>query len=281
MQRRRRCTFILSPVLSRRDKTLETRHSPTVDPVMNVQLRPGWQEGSDGWPAAGCPAAGARGGYSASWSLVPLPRSSQAWGWCRGVGPPRRAGAREGGGRRRVRRAVRCGSESLSRGGVEAVLPQGRTVRRHLPGPLPGTVPPGRGVPGPRWPVMSPGGLQAERGHGAARPGSGGPRSSRPGSAAARASGHRGHRRWCCSAVLRCRVPGPCPGRGHLLSRGPGRGSVRTRAAPAPLPRGLGREFRSRWTCAPVGPVTARAGAGVRTPPRIQLGPRPLPRRLG
>ena len=126
---------------------------------MNVQLRPGWQEGSDGWPAAGCPAAGARGGYSASWSLVPLPRSSQAWGWCRGVGPPRRAGAREGGGRRRVRRAVRCGSESLSRGGVEAVLPQGRTVRRHLPGPLPGTVPPGRGVPGPRWPVMSPGGV--------------------------------------------------------------------------------------------------------------------------
>lgn len=264
VQRRRRCTFILSPVLSRRDKTLETRHPPTVDPVMNVQLRPGWQEGSDGWPAAGCPAAGARGGYSASWSLVPLPRSSQAWGWCRGVGPPRRAGAREGGGRRRVRRAVRCGSESLSRGGVEAVLPQGRTVRRHLPGPLPGTVPPGRGVPGPRWPVMSPGGVWL------------GAATGLPGWGPADRVAHvqdpllRGPVRaprspkavlFCRPPLLRCRVPGPCRGCGHLLPCGPGRGSVRTWAAPAL--------------------ITVRAGAGVRTTPRIQLGPHPLPRGLG
>lgn len=33
VQRRRRCTFILYPVLSQRDKTLETRHPPTADPV--------------------------------------------------------------------------------------------------------------------------------------------------------------------------------------------------------------------------------------------------------
>mgnify|MGYP001639751755 CR=1 FL=1 len=231
---------------------------------MNVQLRPGWQEGSDGWPAAGCPAAGARGGYSASWSLVPLPRSSQAWGWCRGVGPPRRAGAREGGGRRRVRRAVRCGSESLSRGGVEAVLPQGRTVRRHLPGPLPGTVPPGRGVPGPRWPVMSPGGVWL------------GAATGLPGWGPADRVAHvqdpllRGPVRaprspkavlFCRPPLLRCRVPGPCRGCGHLLPCGPERGSVRTWAAPAL--------------------ITVRAGAGVRTTPRIQLGPHPLPRGLG
>lgn len=54
VQRRRRCTFILSPVLSRRDKTLETRHPPTADPVMNVQLRPERQEGADGRPAVPC-----------------------------------------------------------------------------------------------------------------------------------------------------------------------------------------------------------------------------------
>lgn len=158
VQRRRRCTFILSPVLSRRDKTLETRHPPAVDPVMNVQLRPGRQEGADGRPAAGCPAAGAVTACPGRWYPY-LARRRRVWGWCRGVGPPRRAGAGEGGDLRRVHGAVQCRSESLSRGGVEAVLPQGRTVRRHLPGPLPGTVPPGRRVPGHRWPVMSPDGV--------------------------------------------------------------------------------------------------------------------------
>lgn len=110
VQRRRRCTFILSPVLSRRDKTLEIRHPSTADPVMNVQLRPGRQEGADGRPAAGALPQG-RGVVTACpgrWYPY-LARRRRVWGWCRDAGPPRRAGAREGGGRRRVHGAVRCG----------------------------------------------------------------------------------------------------------------------------------------------------------------------------
>ena len=232
-----------------------------------------------GGPPRGALPQRRRGGYSVSWSLVPLPRSSQAWGWCRGVGPPRRAGAGEGGDLRRVHGAVQCRSESLSRGGVEAVLPQGRTVRRHLPGPLPGTVPPGRGVPGPRWPVMSPGGVWL----GAATAPAGGQLHLRTEVEGLLATGRladrvahvqdpllRGPVRaprspkavlFCRPPLLRCRVPGPCRGCGHLLPCGPERGSVRTWAAPAL--------------------ITVRAGAGVRTTPRIQLGPHPLPRGLG
>ena len=149
VQRRRRCTFILSPVLSQRDTTLETRHPPTADPVrMCNSVQGGRRVRMGGLLRVPC----RRGAGRLQRVLVAgTPISLVAGGcggWCRGVGPPRRAGAREGGGRRRVHGAVRCGSESLSRGGVEAVLPQGRTVRRHLPGPLPGTVPPGGEYPG-------------------------------------------------------------------------------------------------------------------------------------
>ncbi len=188
-----------------------------------------------------------------------LARRRRVWGWCRGVGPPRRAGAGEGGDLRRVHGAVRCRSESLSRGGVEAVLPQGRTVRRHLPGPLPGTVPPGRGVPGPRWPVMSPDGVWL------------GAATGLPG--------------W-----------GPADRVAHvqdLLLRGPVRAPRSPKAVlfcrpPLPRPRALSwlRPPAAAWAGAGLGedagrtcPVTAQAGAGVRTTPRI--GPHPLPRGPG
>lgn len=201
--------------------------------------------------------------------MVPRCRATPASGRSRGWGPeagPRGRTVRVGVALARWRR----GSPPAGPYGAEALA---RVAARHGPTR--------RGVPGPRWLAMSPGGLQAERGHGAARPGSGGPRSSRPGSAAAWASGHRGHRRWCCSAVLRCRVPGPCPGRGHLLSRGPGRGSVRTRAAPAPLPCGLGRESVPRRGSSSV-PTRYRAGWD-RRPSRSATAWRwsPLPRGPG
>lgn len=185
VQRRRRCTFILSPVLSRRDKTLEIRHPSTADPVMNVQLRPGRQEGADGRPAAGALPQG-RGVVTACpgrWYPY-LARRRRVWGWCRDAGPPRRAGAREGGGRRRVQvhRAVQCRSESLSRGGVRRssrrAVRCGDTCQGHCPARsrLAGST-------RVRVACDEPGRCVAGRGHGTARLGSGGPRSSRPGSA--------------------------------------------------------------------------------------------------
>lgn len=177
MQRRRRCTFILSPVLSRRDKTLETCHSPTVDPVMNVQLRPGWQEGSDGRPAAGALLQG-RGVVTA----------------CPGRWYPYLARRRRGGGAavsghpgERVLARVGAGGGSTGPYGVETPA---RTTARHGPTWWE--------VSGPGWSARLsaatglPGGvrlhLRAEVKGAARQPRlaeSGGPRSSRPGSAAA------------------------------------------------------------------------------------------------
>lgn len=229
-----------------------------------------------GGPPRGALPQRRRGGYSVSWSLVPLPRSSQA-----GVGVVPRCRATPASGCWRGRgpeagprgRTVQVGVALTRwrRGGPPAG-PYGaetpaRATARHGPARAKST----------RAQVAcdEPGRCVAGRGHGAARPGSGGPRSSRPGSAAAWASGHRGHRRWCCSAVLRCRVPGPCPGRGHLLSRGPVRGSVRTRAAPAPLPCGLGRESVPRRGSVP---THYRAGQDGRGGGPSSPSPRSLPR---
>lgn len=107
-----------------------------------------------------------------------------------------------------------------------------------------------------------PGRCVAERGHGTAWLGSGGPRSSRPGSAAA----------WA--------------GAGTEVTEG---GAVLpSSVAPLPRPRALSwlRPPAAAWARAGLGedagrtyPVTAQAGAGVRTTPRI--GPHPLPRGPG
>ena len=282
MQRGRRCTFILSPVLSRRDKTLETRHPPTADPVMNVQLRPGRQEGADGRPAVPC-RRGRRGGYSVSWSLVPLPRSSQA-----GVGVAPRCRATPASG--------------CSRGWGPEAGPQGRTVRVGVAltrwrrgGPPAGPYgaetparatarhgPAWRGVPGSEWPAMSPDGVWL------------GAATGLPGWGPADRVTHvqdpllRGPVRAPRSpkAVLLCRPPLPRP---RALSWPWPPAAVWARAGLGEDVGRTGPNYRAGWGGSPYHaedparspPVTARAGAGVRTPPRIQLGPRPLPRRLG
>lgn len=135
-----------------------------------------------------CLAAGGAGAVTACpgrWYPY-LARRRRVWGWRRGVGPPRRAGAREGGCRRRVQvhRAVQCRSESLSRGGVRRssrrAVRCGDTCQGHCPARsrLAGST-------RVRVACDEPGRCVAGRGHGTARLGSGGPRHSRPGSAAA------------------------------------------------------------------------------------------------
>lgn len=197
--------------------------------------------------------------------MVPRCRATPASGRSRGWGPeagPRGRTVRVGGALTRWRR----GGPPAGLYGAETPA---KTTARH--GPT------WRGVPGPGWSARLsaatglPGGvrlhLRAEVKGAARQPRlaeSGGPRSSRPGSAAA----------WA--------------GAGTEVTEG---GAVLpSSVAPLPRPRALSwlRPPAAAWARAGLGedagrtyPVTAQAGAGVRTTPRIQLGPHPLPRGLG